>query len=324
MKRILQLIPFILFLGLIGPQSLMAQQDIQFSQYIFNGLSLNPGYAGYRESLNFTTTYRTQWTGLTGAPTTVTASLDGVIRDKSIGVGFSILQDNLGPQSTLTGLGSLAYRLRVNERSRLSFGVSVGFDQYKLDASKLITISPDLSLAGLIADQVRPNLQFGLFYATDRYFVGLSALDLLANYSNYGPGYFVIRRNRHYYFHAGALIKLNESLSLKPSFLIKEDLLAPGNLDINSFLIWHKKFWLGTSLRTAFNAFNSKALPSDLKSSDAVSALVEYFPSPYLRIGYSYDYSTSHLQEVSGGSHEISIGYFFHKQRYSMLSPRLF
>jgi type IX secretion system PorP/SprF family membrane protein len=310
-----------LFFGL---GSVKGQQDIQFSQYIFNGLSLNPGYAGYKETLNFTTTYRTQWTGLVGAPTTITTSLDGVAKDKMIGWGISILEDNLGPQTTLSALGSLAYRLRLNERSRLSFGVSVGMDQYKLDASKLTTISVDPSLAGLISSQIRPDLQFGLFYASEHYFVGLSGLDLLANYSNYGPGYFVIRRNRHYYFHAGAIYRLNESLSIKPSFLIKEDLLAPGNIDLNTFLIWNKKIWLGLSMRTAFNAFNSKALPSDLSSADALSMMVEYFPNPSLRIGYSYDYSTSHLQEVSNGSHEISIGYFFHSQRYSMLSPRLF
>lgn len=319
------LIRFIIFSGSwLYPILSQAQQQIQFSQYIFNGLSLNPAYAGYKETLNFNTTYRAQWTGIEGAPTTITASVDGVLLNKSIGIGGAVLQDNLGPQSTLSALGSISYRLRLTENSRLSFGVSVGIDQYKLDASKLVTISPDLSLSGLVASTIRPDLQFGLFYASDHYFAGISGLDLLANYSNYGPGYFVVRRNRSYYFNAGALYKISRSLSLKPSFLIKEDLISPGNIDISTFLIWKNRFWFGTSLRTEFNIPQSKIITTQVTSSDALSLILEYFPNPSLRIGYSYDYSTSHLQEVSSGSHEISIGYFFHKQRYSMLSPRLF
>jgi len=315
---------YFLFLFVMACLKSYAQQDIQFSQYIFNGLSLNPAYAGYKEATNFTLTYRNQWTGLTGAPVTTTASIDGTIRDNSIGIGFTVLDDNLGPQSTLSALGSLAYKLRINERSRLSFGVSAGVDNYKLDATQLNTITPDPSKAGFLASQFRPDLQFGLFFASEHYFIGLSGLDLLANYSNYAPGFFVIRRNRHYYFHAGAIFPINESFSIKPSFLIKEDFLSPANLDINTFLIWHRKIWLGASVRSSFNAFNSGTLQTNLSTSDAFSVLVEYFPSPNLRIGYSYDYTTSHLQEVSSGSHEISIGYFFRKQRYSMLSPRLF
>ena len=322
MKDLLKILFFSLIL--IHHSVIKAQQAIQFSQYIFSGLSLNPGYAGYKENLNLNMTYRSQWTGLSGAPATLSVSVDGVSKNKSLGFGFSVLQDNLGPQSTLSALVSFAYRLKLSINSRLSFGVTSGIDQYKLDNSKLITIDPEQNIGSLVTTKVRPDLQFGLFFASEHFFTGISATDLLAGFNNFDPTYLVIKREKYFYFHLGGIFPLNSSISLKPSFLIKEDFKAPANLDLNTFLIFNNKFWLGLSLRTAFNAFNSKFLQTNLNSSDAASIMVEYFPNRSLRIGYSFDYTTSPLQQVSSGSHEISLGYIFHTPNYPMLSPRLF
>ncbi len=308
-------------------QPLKGQQSIQFSQYIFNGLSLNPGYAGYKENLNLNTTYRTQWTGLAGAPTTFSASVDGVIKEKKVGLGFSVLQDQLGAQSTLSALASVAYRLQLNEASRLSLGISAGIDQYNLDNSKLRTLSSIQSgnaITNYVSNQIRPDLQFGLFYASRHYFWGLSVLDLLSTFSKQDPTYFIIQRNRHFYLHAGGIFYLSPTLSLKPSFLIKDDLKAPANLDVNTFLIFNRKLWVGGSIRTSLSVLNSSSIPKNLSSADAASIMIQYFPNSSLRIGYSFDYTTSHLQQVSSGSHEISIGYTIHSKSYPMLSPRLF
>ncbi len=327
MRHLSKNIALFLFLMfcLIGKlPTLKAQQTIQFSQYLFNGLYLNPGYAGYKENLNLSTTYRSQWTGINGAPKTFSASVDGINHNKLIGLGFSVVQDNLGPQSNLSALASFAYRLKVNENSRLSFGVSGGIDEYKQDGTTLHPLNDEPGISKLVISQIMPDLQVGLFYASSHYFAGISGLNLLSNYIKSKPTYEVIQVSRAYYFHMGALFPLSESLSFKPSFMVKEDFKAPGNIDLNTFLIFNNKLWLGLSLRTAFNAFDSKFLGTNLSSADAASFMVELFPSSTLRIGYSFDYTTSHLQEVSSGTHEISIGYFFRKKHYAMLSPRLF
>ncbi len=144
--------------------SLLAQQDIQFSQYVFNGLALNPAYAGYKEVTNLDLTVRSQWTGLQGAPQTLSASIDGLTKNEKMGLGFQVIQDQLGAQSSTNAFVSYSYRLLLGDYARLCFGLAGGINQYTLDGTKLFTIDADQAIGSLQANSIRPDLKFGIFY----------------------------------------------------------------------------------------------------------------------------------------------------------------
>jgi len=314
----------IFFLITCFPSGALAQQDVQFSQYVFNGMALNPAYAGYKEATNFHLVYRDQWTGLTGAPKTTAFSMDGVTEDQKIGLGGMILQDELGAQSSLEALGVFSYRLRVGDRSRLSFGLGAGVDQYKIDESKLVPIDKTENLGSLQANLIQPTLNFGVFYATPQYFAAFSVNDLFSNFQGSNPAYLVIYRNRHYYLQGGALFPITQDIVIKPSILIKEDFLGPTNVDMNLFILLSERVWVGGSFRTAAKLFTKSNLQTNLNNSDAYSLMLEFFVSDRIRLGYSYDYTTSLLKDVNNGTHEFSIGYTLKKRKAPMLSPRYF
>ena len=310
------------FLGTAG--NIFAQQDIQFSQYVFNGLTLNPAYAGYKETTNLNLSYRNQWTGLVGSPKTVIASIDGMTRTDKIGLGVLIIQDELGAQSNLSVLAEFSYCLRLNSTSGIRLGLASGINQFKVDKTKIFGIEKDLIIEGLAGNVLQPDFQFGLFYASQSYFLGLSATELFANLKVKNPSYFVIYHTRHYYLQAGALWDLNQSIKIKPSILLKEDFLGPTNMDFNLFFLFQERIWLGASYRAAIPLFRNPLLQTDLTNRDAVSVMLEYYVNPNLRIGYSFDYSTSHLGDAFRGSHEISIGYTLSQRKKIILSPRFF
>jgi len=312
----------LLFISLSIPA--MAQQDAQFTQYVFNGLSVNPGYAGYKEITNAQILYRNQWTGLEGAPKTVTASLDGVTEDRRMGLGFQVISDQLGAENNLSAFASYAYRVQLGEESRMSFGLAAGLIQYSVDGTKLSLLNPDENYGNIKVNVINPDLNFGVFYASSHYFWGLSATNLLSNIQYNSSAYLYLYRVRHYYAQAGAIWDINDNLSIKPSFLIKEDFKGPTNLDINLFFLLGKQIWLGAGYRTGVKLFSLNNLVNNLQSSDALTAIVEFNMDKNWRIGYSFDYTTSRLQSVSGGTHEISIGYRFLRMRDPMASPRNF
>lgn len=303
------------------PKYSMAQQDVQFSQYIFNGLALNPGYAGYKEQTNLDVMYRNQWTGLDGAPKTFSALLDGVSANNSHGFGFQVLNDQLGAENNTSAVASYAYRLKLSERSRLSFGVSAGLQQYSIDWNKLTETENDLNRPAGNTSVPRPLMNFGLFYASDKSFYGLSVTNFLSNYYNDASNLY-LSRSRYYYAQAGTLIGISEELSLKPSFLIREDFKGPTNIDLNLLLVVDKKLTFGGSYRTGMKIFKKTNLQQNLSENNAISVMFSLQLKKNLRLGYAYDYSVNHMNSVSNGSHEISLGYLFNRKNAPVLTPR--
>jgi len=310
----------ILFTGLTN--RVLAQQDVQFTQYVFDGLAVNPGYAGYKEVTNAHILYRDQWTGIEGSPKTLTASIDGVTNDKRMGLGFQVINDQLGAENNLSAFASYAYRIRVGEDERLSLGLAAGLIQYSVDGSKLTLLNSDPNYSNVKVNVINPDLNFGIFYASYHYFWGLSVTDLLSNLQYNSSNYLYLYRVRHYYAQAGALWDLSDDISVKPSFLLKEDLKGPTNLDLNLFFLLGKQVWVGASYRTGVKLFSKPNLEANLANADAVSGVVEFNLDQHWRVGYSYDYTTSHLQSASGGTHEISLGYRFLRKNAPMLTPR--
>ncbi|MDR6786653.1 type IX secretion system PorP/SprF family membrane protein [Pedobacter africanus] len=334
-KHIIKKVMLGLGLAVAGLIPAKAQQNIQFSQYIFNSLSVNPAYAGYKEEWFAQLALRSQWTGLSGAPRTGQLSIDGVAdANKNVGLGLQITDDRLGPQSATSIYANYAYRLRLNDEDtqRLSFGVGAGITQYGLDGNKLSPVDfddPDLPV-GKISSTI-PDVRFGVYYYNPGFYIGVSAMDLLSgdksnsifnwdknNVEN-------LKRKRHYYLIAGTILNLSEDTKLRPSLLYKEDLKGPSSLDVSGMLIFAEKFWIGGSYRTGANLWKKDYTKGQqLSSLNSISAIAQFYLTDTFRIGYSYDHILSKLSSIQNGTHEITIGVTFPGKGKRLLSPRFF
>ena len=306
-------------------QLVFGQQDAQFSQYLFNGIYINPAYAGYKEALNLHSFNRSQWTGITGAPKTASIVVDAIANEGNVGLALQAVNDRLGAQKNNSVYLSYAYRIRLNDEgsSRLAFGLSGGVAQYGIDADKLSTNDPELNFSAS-RNLVVPNAGFGVYFANDKYFAGISADNLIASQYNDEKFRNLAKPQIHAYLTAGMLIPLSTNISLKPSFLLKEDFGGPTNLDLNAFILFGESIWLGGSYRTGIKLWDKPYLQKGLSNSDSFVTAIEVFPKSNIRLGYAYDFSVGPLQGYSGGSHEISLAYYFRKTRLRMATQRVF
>ena len=323
----------IYILLLLMPAFLMragAQQTIQFSQYVFNGLAVNPAYAGYKDDLTLNLSSRLQWVGINGAPKTGTASFDGLMNDvtKNAGLGLIATFDHLGPESITSVYANYAYRLRLDELDtrRLCFGIAFGAMQYSLNSSEFnATDGGDASIGTGTISKLTPDFRFGIYYYSPSVYVGASVFNLLAQPINslldHTP---LLQPQRTVYLTAGAMLPLSEFMDIKPSFMIKEDFKAPANLDFAAFLIFNKRVWLGSSYQTGFVSFNKKNLQSNLNETDAISSIVQFYINDHFRIGYSFDFTLSKLAGNQSGSHELSLSISFPRKKPRVVSPRYF
>jgi type IX secretion system PorP/SprF family membrane protein len=303
-----------------------AQQDAQFSQYMFNGIYINPAYAGYKEQLNLYAFYRSQWTGVQGSPKTMSLALDAIANDGNVGLALQLSSDKLGAQSNLAAYANYAYRIRMNEdgSSRLAFGVGVGVIQLGIDGAKLNPNDPEPDQPAGTQSTTVPDARVGVFYSNNRFYAGFSADNLISQYINVERYAFIPQPRPHYYLTAGMLIPLTENVLLKPSFLLKDDRAGPTSLDLNAFFLLGERIWIGGSYRRGVKLYDKSYLQKDLSSQNSAIAALEFFATSNLKIGYAYDFSIGPLQGYSGGTHEISIGYYFKIKKLRMLTPRYF
>lgn len=303
-----------------------AQQDAQFSQYMFNGIYINPAYAGYREQLNVHAFYRNQWTGIDGSPKTLALAIDAIANNGNVGLALQLSSDRLGAQRNTAAYASYAYRIRLNDdgSSRLAFGVGAGAVQLSIDGSLLSPNDPERDQPIGVQSTIVPDARAGVYYSTDRFFAGFSADNLISQYIDINRYAFIPKPKPHYYLTAGVLVPLSTDILLKPSFLLKDDRGGPTSLDVNAFFILGERIWLGGSYRTGIKLYDKSYLQKDLSKLNSAVAAVQVFPNKNLRIGYAYDFSIGPLQGYSSGTHEISIGYFFNRKNVRMLSPRYF
>ncbi|KQC00119.1 type IX secretion system membrane protein PorP/SprF [Pedobacter sp. Hv1] len=323
MKKLILLITGAVLL-LVKPAQ--AQQDAQFSQYMFNGIYINPAYAGYREQLNIHTFYRNQWTGMDGAPKTFSLAVDAIANDGNVGLALQLSSDRLGAQRNNSIYANYAYRIRLNNEgtSRLAFGVGAGAIQLGIDGSILNPNTPEIEQPYGLQSTIVPDARAGVFFSTDRFYAGFSVDNLISRYIDINKYAFIPKPKTHYYLTAGVIMPLSTNVLLKPSFLIKDDRAGPTSLDLSTFFILADKLWLGGSYRTGVKLYNKPHLQNDLSNLSAAVAAIQLFPNQNLRIGYAYDFSIGPLKGYNRGTHEISIGYFFNRKQVRMLSPRYF
>lgn len=288
-----------------------AQQDVMYTQYMFNTLAINPAYAGSRNVTSATALYRNQWTGIDGAPKTGTITLDAPILNKRLGIGVQFITDKLGITQTNGGVLSAAYRIRM-DRGTLAFGIQGNISQYRADYTSVSLNSSGYDPAfSENINKILFNFGTGVYYNSDKFYIGLSAQDLISNkLSSYESPNSNLQSTQslHLFLSSGYVFTMSEDFKLKPSFLIKGVKGAPLEADLNGTLWIKDVIGIGAQYRTSAD----------------IAGMIELQASPQIRIGYSYDYSTTNLKSFNSGSHEIMIRYEFGFERGKILSPRYF
>lgn len=305
-------ITFVLLLISASASKLHAQQEAMYSQYMFNTLAINPAYAGSRNVTSATALYRNQWVGINGAPETITFSIDAPLKSKKVGLGLQVFNDKIGITKTTGAFASYAYRIRL-QKGTLAFGLQAGASQYRADFQD-VSLTPDPSNDVAFSQNVNKvlvNVGTGVYYNTDRFYIGLSSPQLLNNkLSN-----FTVEGNNvfngqalHLFFATGYVFPLSDVFALKPSVLVKGVKGAPIEADLNATLWIKDVFAIGLQYRTKAD----------------MSAMIEIQASPQVRLGYAYDRSLTKLVQYNSGSHEIMLRYEFGFEKGKILSPRYF
>jgi type IX secretion system PorP/SprF family membrane protein len=275
---------------------------------MFNTISINPAYAGSRETLSVVGLHRSQWVGLEGGPITQTLSIHAPLRNEKIGLGLSFINDELGFENFSYVYGDFSYTIQVGAETKLAFGLKAGFTHYGLDPAFQNDQAFDPTIFG-IEDRWSFNTGAGAYLHTNKWYLGLSAPKLLTNDLNRDEDFAALERVS-YYFTGGYVFTLSESTKLKPSFLVKATNGAPISYDITANFLFYEKFWIGGSYR-----INNLA--------EAIGGIADFQVSKQLRIGYAYEYPISDLRAYTSGTHEIFLMFEIFKSK-RIKSPRYF
>ncbi len=280
------------------------------SQYLFNGLLINPAYAGSRDALTASLVHRQQWVGFEGAPTTQIMSVHAPIGNRKLGLGVLAYNDHIGVSRESGIMTNYAYRIKFPQ-GKLAFGIGAGFTAFRADWQQVdVQQQNDISFSAPSTSKLRPNFSTGIYYYTKKYFVGASSpFVLMHGYTN-SEGELTIgeqRSNVQPMLTGGYLLELTDDWKLKSSTLLRYRESSGAQADLSANFIFQDKVWLGVSYR----------------SGDAVIGMLEVLPNPQWRLGYSYDMGLSALRPYHYGSHELMVQYEF-GYRIRVRDPRYF
>jgi len=290
-----------------------SQQDPMYSQYVFNGLIINPAYAGTREVLNATLLYRDQWVNIPGAPKTGMFSIDAPVRNQKVGIGLNVEFDKIGVTNHTGISGAYSYKIKFT-KSSLTLGVQagVGFSNSNFVSVKYTEGAQNDDAFQSNYHDVLPSFGFGMYYYTDRFFAGFSIPQIAGHTLQkaiYGKAESAhLDLANHYFLTSGYLFDLSPDLKLKPSVLLKYVGGAPLEIDLNGVVWFYDILALGASYRS-------------LASVDFL-ALIKV--TNQLHLGYAYEYATNNLSSFSSGSHEIMLQYQFDFSKAKIVTPRFF
>ena len=286
---------------------MQAQQDSQYTQYMYNTVSVNPGYAGTRGSLSMVGIYRNQWVGLEGAPETLNFSVNSPIGVQGVGVGLGFTSDKIGPSTESIITADFSYTIPVSEGTKLSFGVKGGLSLLDLDPNKLLIYNPnDYDLSQKTYSS--PVVGAGLYLHSDSWYLGLSSPNLLETEHYDDVQVSTATEKTHVYFIGGYVFTLNSNLKLKPAVLAKGVMGAPLAVDISANALLYNKVSFGLAYRL----------------DAAVSGMAGFQVNDHIMIGYAYDYDTTELGNYNSGSHEIFLRFELGTKLRAKVNPRFF
>lgn len=296
------------------------QQVATYSQYMFNGLAINPAYAGSHNALSATALARFQNVGLDGAPNTQTFSAHSPLLNKRVALGFMVIHDQLSIINQ-TGIHfSYAYRIPLragdDNQAQISFGLQGGVSMYNARYTQLDLYSNSPSNPNPGADMAfsqdiresRPNIGAGVFYSQKNAYLGISMPSMVNNVFDRGEGYETVYQNVPVIVTGGYVFMINHLLKFKPNFLFKTVDSRPVELDVNANFLFDEVLWAGLSY----------------KSSKQVAVMTQVQLTDQLQFGYSYNITAGYIRTVELGSHEVMVNYRFLFHKKGVLSPRYF
>ena len=304
----------IVLLIFTGIQSISAQQDAQYTQYMYNTIAINPAYAGSRGVFSIGALHRSQWVGLDGAPVTQTLNFHTPVSNR-VGIGLSIVNDEIGNgtnQDTYFD-AAFSYTIPTSETGKLSFGLKAGGHFLNVDFAKLRNYGAESNLPN-IDHKFSPNFGAGVYYHTQQFYAGLSVPNFLQteHFDNSGSNSssFLAEERMNFYFITGYVFDLNPNLKFKPAALVKGVKGAPLQLDASANFLINDKFSLGAAYR--WDA--------------AVSLLAGFQISDQFMLGLAYDRETTDLgaTRFNDGSFEVFLRYEFLTRYKKVLTPRFF
>jgi type IX secretion system PorP/SprF family membrane protein len=309
MKKTLSIVLFLLGFSIIT----FAQQDPMYSQYVFNGLIINPAYAGTRDVLCASILYRDQWENIPGSPKTGIFSIDAPIQNKNVGLGMTVEFDKIGISTHTAFNGIYSYRLRFAQSS-LVFGLQagVGFSNSNFSSVKYSDgTQNDIAFQNNFHD-VLPNFGFGLYYYSNKFYAGFS-IPQIAGYAIQNALYHktesaYLDLANHYFINTGYLFDITSDIKAKPSILLKYVKGAPVEMDLNGIVWFYDLIAAGVSYR----------------SMASLDFILQFRATHQISIGYAYEYATTKLNTFSSGSHEIMLQYFFDYSHSKIVTPRFF
>ena len=284
-----------------------AQQDAQFTQYMYNTININPAYAGSRGALSVFALHRTQWVGLDGAPVTNAVSVNTPFNNSRLGLGVSIINDKIGPTHENTISADLSYTIPTSEKVKLSFGVKATANLFDLDVTRLNPVDDDPSLHDY-NNKFSPNIGAGVYLHSDKAYVGLSIPNFIESNRYDDNEVAIFKEKINYYLIAGYILDLNSSIKFKPALLTKMVKGAPLQVDVSGNFMFNDKFVLGVAYRW----------------SAAITAMAGFQISDAMYIGYGYDLETTNLNNYNSGSHEIFLRYELFKKNDKITTQRFF
>ena len=284
-----------------------AQQDAQFTQYMYNTININPAYAGSRGALSIFALHRTQWVGLDGAPVTNLASVNTPLNQSNLGLGVTIINDKIGPTTENTISTDVSYTVPTSETFKLSFGIKATANFFNLDINRLNPAEADPSIRDF-NNKFTPNIGAGVYLHSDKAYIGFSIPNFIESDRYDDNEVAIFKEKINYYLIAGYVFDMNESIKFKPALLTKIVEGAPIQVDLSGNFMFNDKFVLGVAYRW----------------SAAVSAMVGFQVSEAMYIGYGYDHDTTRLKNYNSGSHEIFLRYEIFKNNGKITTPRFF
>ncbi|WP_316632268.1 type IX secretion system membrane protein PorP/SprF [uncultured Flavobacterium sp.] len=287
-----------------------AQQDSQFTQYMYNTININPAYAGSRGALSVFGLYRTQWVGLEGAPETSSFSVNTPINNSNLGVGVSLVNDKIGPINENNLSADLSYTIQTSANFKLSFGIKGTANLFNLDINKLNPEDQGDPQFQDLNNKFSPNIGAGVYWHSDKAYIGLSIPNFIET-NRYDDNDIAIYKDKiNYYLIAGYVFDLDhyQYIKFKPALLAKMVEGAPLQVDASANFMFNDKFVVGVSYRW----------------SAALSATVGFQVTDGLYIGYGYDHETTNLSHYNSGSYEIFLRYEFFKNNGKITTPRFF
>ncbi|WP_318344844.1 PorP/SprF family type IX secretion system membrane protein [Flagellimonas baculiformis] len=294
----------------------IAQQDPQYTQYMYNTQVVNPAYAGSREALSFGLLGRTQWVSLEGSPETGTFTVNSPIGlYDNMGLGLSIVYDRIGPAVESNVVVDYAYSIRFLNEAKLAFGLKAGLDMLDVDYSKLnIFDANDPHFQNNVDNRFQPQVGAGMYYYTDKFYAGLSVPNFLnskhydeSSLENANVNDIAIER-LHYFLIAGYVFDLNENLKFKPATLFKHVSGSPLQWDMSANFLINEKFTLGASYRW----------------SASISAMLGFQITDSFFAGLAYDYQSTNIEQYSDGSYEVFLRFDIFNRSDRIVTPRFF